>query len=154
MHSQMPVSYITTPQNSFKDDKLIFWSQNNWAGTLHITWQHGSDGKNLIRTVMITAGDHHLGKLRVEGELCHHGPQLCEITIVVKCTQVIQQLKSSHQCLWCWNKMISEIESSLQTAVNLSYYEGGIMTALWNNNEQGEREIKIFLPSCEPRYKS
>ena len=71
------------------------------AGTCYITRQHGCDGKDFIGTVMFAAGDHHLSKLWIQRELRHHGSEGCEVTIVVKSSQVVQQFKSSHQGFGC-----------------------------------------------------
>ena len=71
---------------------------------LSITWQHGSDGEDLVWTVEFTAGDDHLGQLGVQGELCHHGAQLRQVTVVIERRQVVQQLQGSHQGLWGWRR--------------------------------------------------
>lgn len=67
---------------------------------ISITWQHGSDGEDLVWTVEFTAGDDHLGQLGVQGELCHHGAQFRQVTVVIERCQAVQQLQGSHQGLW------------------------------------------------------
>lgn len=68
---------------------------------------------------MIAAGYQHFGKLGVQGEFRHYGPQIGEIAVVVKGGQVIQKLQGSHQGFGRWR--VHKIE--MHQIVNTQFFE-------------------------------
>ena len=88
-------------------DNLSKRWKDGWSRS---TWQHGCDGEDLIATVGITGCNDHLGQLRVQWKLSHHGPQLRQFTIIVQASQVVEQLERSHQCLRSCNNSSSLIK--------------------------------------------
>lgn len=106
-HPCLPRYSYVAPPISLKNCELAAWPPHSRLG-LSITWQHGRDGQNFIGTVEFAAGDDHLGQLRVQGELGHHGAQLRQIPVVIERCQVVQQLQGSHQGLWSWRRQKCE----------------------------------------------
>ena len=51
--------------------------------------------------------------LRVEREICHHGTECCEVTLVVERSKVVEQFERPHERLGRWRIDIVEMHEVL-----------------------------------------
>lgn len=73
-----------------------------------LTRKHCCDGEDLVGAVVRARSDEHLGQLRVQREFRHDRAQVGEVSVVVQCCEIVQQLQGTHERLGRWR--VHEIE--------------------------------------------
>lgn len=70
--------------------------------------EHRGDGEDFVGAIVVAARDDHLGELRIERKLCHHGTQFSQLSFVVYGRQVVQKFEGPHERLW--SRRIHEVK--------------------------------------------
>jgi hypothetical protein len=62
-----------------------------------LTRKHGDNREDLIRALELGRDDEHLCKLRVERHLGHDLSELGDVSLIVECCEVVEELKCTHE---------------------------------------------------------